>query len=101
MLVLAILQAAVAGPMIETPRRSAPACGTTGPHGALIVCGAGQEAFRLRPLSDRYQADAAAIPKAETSILGGKVKLAAEAEQAGDGRGGRINRAMVRLKTRF
>lgn len=95
---LAILQAAVAGPMVEKPRQPAPACGSTGPDGALIVCGAGQEQFRLRPLADRYHADAPAIPKAETSILGGKAKVVAKAEQAGDGRGGRINRAMVRLK---
>ena len=97
MLVLAILQAAVAGSMIEKPRRPAPACGTTGPDGALIVCGAGQEQYRLRPLADRYQADAAALPKAETSILGGKAKLAGEAEAAGVG-GVQSNRAMVRLK---
>ena len=101
MMVLALMQAAVAGPVIEKPSRPAPACGSTGPDGELIVCGTGQEQFRLRRLSDRYQSDAAAIPKAETTILSGKAKVAAEAEQAGDGRGGRINRAMVRLKMPF
>ncbi len=100
MLVLALLQAAVAGPVIEKPRRPAPACGATGPDGALIVCGEGQEQFRLRVLSDRYQTDAAAIPKAETSIFGGKAKVAAEVEAAGVG-GVQSNRAMVRLKMPF
>ena len=100
MLALAILQVAVAGPMIETPRRPAPACGTTGPDGALIVCGKGQEDYRLRPLPERYTTDPAALPKAETGILGGKAKLAAEAESATVG-GVQSNRAMVRLKMPF
>lgn len=100
MLVLAILQAAIAGPMIEKPRTPAPACGATAADGSLVVCGQGQEAFRLRALPDRYSADAAALPKAETGILGGKAKLAAEAEQAGVG-GFVSNRAMVRLKMPF
>ncbi|KQT32675.1 hypothetical protein ASG29_13135 [Sphingomonas sp. Leaf412] len=100
MLVLALLQAAVAGPLLDKPRAPARACGTTAPDGSLIVCGAGQEGFRLRPLPERYAADPAALPKAETGILGGKAKLAAEAEQAGVG-GVVSNRAMVRLKTPF
>ena len=100
MLVLAMLQAAVAGPVMEKPRTPVPACGTAAADGSLVVCGQGQEAFRLRPLPDRFTADPSALPKAETGILGGRAKLAAEAEQAGVG-GFTSNRAMVRLKTPF
>lgn len=97
MLVLAILQAAVAGPMIEKPRQSA--CGSTAPDGALIVCGAGQGAHRLGKLPDRYDAAAAAIPKAQTNIAGVGT-LSAEAEK-GEIAGFPTNRAMVRLKNPF
>ena len=100
MLVLALLQAAVAGPTIAKPRAPAPACGTAAPDGSLVVCGQGQEGFRLRPLPDRFTSDPAALPKAETGVLGGKAKLAAEAEQARVG-GFVSNRAMVRLKAPF
>ena len=96
-----MLQAAVAGPTIPKPRAPAPRCGSTGPDGALIVCGQGQEQFRLPKLDDRYRADAPAIPKAETSILGGRATLAAELEQGADAQGGKIDRAMVRLKLPF
>ena len=101
MLVLAILQAAVAGPMIDPPRRPAPlpaACGTKDAEGTVIVCGRSvQDGFRLKPLPDRYDPDAPALPRAQTSILGGRAALAAETEAASVG-GVPSNRAMVRLK---
>lgn len=96
-----MLQAAVAGPMIATPRQPAPppaACGTKAADGTVVVCGRGtQDAYRLRPLPDRYDPDALALPKAETGILGGRAALAAEAEAASVG-GVQSNRAMVRMK---
>jgi hypothetical protein len=94
------LQAATAGPLLERQRPTAPAprCGTAGPDGEVVVCAAPQEAFRLRPLPDRYDADAPALPRAETKI--GNATLAAEGEQAGVG-GFVSNRAMMRLKVPF
>ncbi|KQN93539.1 hypothetical protein ASE95_00885 [Sphingomonas sp. Leaf231] len=95
-----ILQTAVAGPSLDVPR--APGrCGTRGGGGGsdIVVCGrrTDQDSFRLRPLEGRYTSDPAALPKAETRILGGRAALAAEAESATVG-GVQSNRAMLRLK---
>lgn len=102
MIALLLLQATVAGPVLEKRSRVAPAvrCGTAGPDGEIVVCAKTQEEFRLKPLSDRYRADDPALPRAETSILGGKARVAADAEQGSVG-GFPTNRAMVRLKMPF
>ncbi|MGK6323799.1 hypothetical protein ACMGDM_12050 [Sphingomonas sp. DT-51] len=94
-----LLQAAVAGPMIAPPRATVPRCPENGPGDDIMVCGRApdQEQFRVRALPGRYDPDAAALPKAETGVFGGRAKLAAEAEQAGVG-GFVSNRGMVRLK---
>lgn len=94
------LQAAVMGPPADRPRPAAPAprCGTTGPDGEVVVCATSQESYRLKPLSDRYDADVPALPKAETKIGGATV--AAESEASGVG-GFVSNRAMMRLKVPF
>lgn len=80
MLVAFLLQAAVAGPVLDQPR-PAGVCPRS-PSGDVVVCArpGAPERFRLRPLPDRYSADAPALPKAETRVLGGRAKLAAEAE---------------------
>lgn len=96
-----ILQAAaLAGPMLPASKPAPRPCvANQRTTDEVIVCGAGggQEQFRLRALPERYSADPAALPKAETSILGGKAKLAAETEAIGVG-GFQSKRAMVRLK---
>lgn len=102
MIALLLFQAAVAGPVLEKPRRPTNdmRCGKPGPDGEIVVCAKSQEEFRLRPVPERYVVDTPALPKAETSILGGKAKIAGEVEQ-GDVGGFPTNRAMVRLKVPF
>ncbi len=92
-----LLQSAVAGPLLEKPVAPDPCRAPTGND--VVVCGhrPDPDRYRLRPLTDRYDADAAAVPKAETAILGGRATLAAEAEAASVG-GVPSNRAMIRLK---
>ena len=92
-----ILQSAVAGPLLSKPVAPDPCRASTGND--VVVCGRrpNAERYRLRPLSDRYDPDAPALPKAETGILGGRATLAAEAEAASVG-GVPGNRAMIRLK---
>lgn len=99
MMLWLLLQASVAGPPLPAPRPAAPACLPDAAGGEVTVCGSRgqQEQFRLRALPQRYDPDVAALPKAETSILGGKAKVAAETEAAGVG-GFQSNRGMVRLK---
>ncbi|MFK3891426.1 hypothetical protein [Sphingomonas sp. NPDC079357] len=91
------LQFVVAGPLLDKPAVPDPCRAPTGND--VVVCGRrpDPDRFRLRPLTDRYDADAAALPKAETAILGGRATLAAEAEAASVG-GAPSNRAMIRLK---
>ena len=88
----------VAGPVLPAaPRpRSAAPCPVATDTADVIVCAPNQESYRLHPLAPRYQREQG-LPKAEVGVFG-NAKLAAEAEQAGDGRGGVVNRAMVRLK---
>ncbi len=97
---LALLLLQVAGPMLEKPRSAAPtrSC-TPRPGEDLVVCGKGQEQFRLRPITPRADDGAPAIPKAETAI-GPGMTLAAEAEQGNVGPN-LTNRAMVRWKLKF
>lgn len=97
MLMWLALQAA--GPVLEKPQPPARSCESVAADSEVEVCGRAvdQEAFRLRAMPERYDANAAALPNAETSILGGRAKLAAETEQAGVG-GFVSNRGMVRLK---
>lgn len=92
-----ILQSAVAGPLLDTPPAPDPCARPAA--GDIVVCGrrADPDRYRLRPLDGRYSADAAALPKAETGILGGRAALAAEVESATIG-GVPSNRAMLRLK---
>jgi hypothetical protein len=92
-----ILQSAVAGPLLDKPVAPDPCRAPVGND--VVVCGQrlDPERYRLRPLSDRYDADAAALPKAETGILDGRATLAAETEAASVG-GVQSNRAMIRLK---
>ena len=92
-----LLQSAVAGPLLDKPVAFDPCRASTGND--VVVCGRrpDPDRYRLRPLIDRYDADAAALPKAETAILGGRAALAAEAEAATVG-GVQSNRAMIRLK---
>lgn len=99
MLVWLVLQAAVVGPVLDQRQPPVRPCASGAAAGEVVVCGRAvdQEAFRLRALPERYDENPAALPKAETSILGGRAKLAAEAEQAGVG-GFVSNRGMVRLK---
>lgn len=99
MLMWLVLQAAIAGPALEKPRPPARPCESVAAGSEVVVCGRvpDQEAFRLRAIPERYDSNPAALPKAETSILGGRAKLAAETEQAGVG-GFVSNRGMVRLK---
>lgn len=99
MLMWLVLQAAIAGPALEKPQAPARPCESVAAGSEVVVCGRAvdQEAFRLRAIPDRYEENPAALPKAETSILGGRAKLAAETEQAGVG-GFVSNRGMVRLK---
>jgi hypothetical protein len=91
------LQSAVAGPLLDTP--SAPDPCARAAAGDVVVCGRrpDPERYRLRALDDRYSADAGAVPKAETGILGGRAALVAEAESATVG-GVQSNRAMIRLR---
>lgn len=100
MMLAALLLQAAAGPPAERTRIAppAPACGTTAPDGEVVVCATPQETFRLRALPQRYDADAPALPKAETRV--GGATIAAEGEAAGVG-GFVSNRAMVRLKVPF
>lgn len=102
MLVWLVLQAAIAWPALEKPRRPVRPCDSVAGESEVVVCGRAidQEAFRLRAIPERYDENPAALPKAETSILGGRAKLAAEAEQAGVG-GFVSDRGMVRLKIPF
>jgi hypothetical protein len=67
--------------------------------GEIVVCARPQEAYRLRPLPDRYTASKS-LPKAEVKVFG-NAKLSAEAEQGADAQGSPINRAMVHLKIPF
>ena len=100
MLMWLVLQAAVVGPLLDQRQPPVRPCASAAAAGEVVVCGRAvdQEAFRLRALPERYDENLAALPKAETSILGGRAKLAAEAEQAGVG-GFVSNRGMVRLET--
>ncbi len=92
-----LLQATVAGPLLDKPPAPDPCARPAA--GDVVVCGrrADPQRYRLRPLGDRYSADAAALPKAETGILGGRAALAAEAE-AGSVGGVPSNRVMIRLR---
>ncbi|KKI19610.1 hypothetical protein XM50_08505 [Sphingomonas sp. Ag1] len=88
---------AVAGP--PAPVARAPVerpCPVAKPGEEIIVCGRSGDAFRLKPMPDRY-APERAPPKAETAI-NGVGTLAAEAERAADAQGAPINRAMIRLR---
>lgn len=104
MILLTLLQTTVAGPVLprEVPRVTAKTCRQQAAERTddILVCAPGQEQFRLKKLPDRYVADAPLLPRAETSILGGKAKIAADAEQ-GDVGGIPTNRAMIRLKVPF
>jgi hypothetical protein len=100
MIALLLLQAAVAGPMLPKPRSVLPRECPKPREGdtTVVVCGRGQEEFRLRAMPERYSADPQALPKAQTTIGGNTV--AAEAEQ-GDVGGIPTNRIMLRLKRPF
>ena len=98
----------VAGPPVPPPRVVPKPIEVTGPCAAghqprqddeIVVCARPQEAFRLKPLPDRYTPQSG-IPKAEVKVFG-NAKLSAEAERGADAQGGPINRAMVRLKIPF
>ncbi|MDF2495687.1 5'-nucleotidase [Sphingomonas sp.] len=88
---------AVAGP--PSPVVRAPVerpCPTAKPGEEIIVCARPDDAFRLKPIPDRYTAERAP-PKAETALKGVGT-VAVEAEQAADAQGAPINRAMIRLR---
>lgn len=80
----ALLQAAVAGPVLSKERvRVTPAtCREEAAKAPddILVCAASHETYRLRKTPERYEADSALLRKAETSIFGGKGKLSAEGE---------------------
>ncbi|VXC61041.1 hypothetical protein [Sphingomonas sp. 8AM] len=90
-------QSVVAGPLLDKPAVADPCRAPTGND--VVVCGRrpDPDRYRLRPLTDRYDPDAPAFPKAETGIIGGRAALVAEAEAATVG-GVQSNRAMIRLK---
>lgn len=99
---LLLLQVAVAGPPGDRPPRPpapAAACGTPDGRGEIVVCARTAEEHRLKRLPERYDADAAALPRAETGFIG-RSRLAVETEQAGVA-GAPSNRAMMRLKLPF
>lgn len=63
----------------------------------IVVCGRGQEQYRLRALPPRVAGPL--LPRAETGLIG-KSKIGVEAEDAGVG-GFTSHRAMVKLKIPF
>lgn len=103
-MILTLLQAAVAGPVLpkEQVRVTPVECRQRAADHPddILVCAPAPDQFRLKKLPDRYSADAPALPKAETSIFGGKAKLAGETEQ-GDNPSAPAPRAMIRLKVPF
>lgn len=88
----------VAGPPAATPpkRPSERPCPVPKPGEEIVVCARPNDAYRLKPLPERYVAERAP-PKAETAIAGVGT-VAAELEQAADAQGAPINRAMIRLR---
>ncbi|WP_375270438.1 hypothetical protein [Sphingomonas sp.] len=97
---LLLQAAAVAGPVLPAPRSVLPReCPSAQPGDSeVVVCGRGQEQFRLRAAPERYSSDPQALPKARTTIGGNTVS--AETEQ-GDVGGIPTNRIMLRLKRPF
>ncbi len=100
MIAALLLQAAVAGPVLPQPRSILPReCPKAQPGDTdVVVCGRGQEQFRLRATPERYSSDPQALPKAQTTIGGNTV--GAETEQGNVG-GVATNRIMLRLKRPF
>ena len=81
------------------PTTAGTTCGDD-PGDDVVVCGRrDRDAFRLKPLPERYR-PADAMPQAEMTIAG-KLKMAAEAEAGQAAGGGAPPRAMVRLKLPF
>lgn len=64
----------------------------------MVVCGRGQEEFRLRTSPERYSTDPQALPRARTTIGGNTI--GAETEQGSVG-GIPTNRVMLRLRRPF
>ena len=97
---LLLQAAAVAGPVLPAPRSVLPReCPRARPGDTdVVVCGRGQEQFRLRATPERYSSDPEALPKASTTI--GDNTVSAETEQ-GDVGGIPTNRIMLRLKRPF
>ena len=100
MIAVLLLQAAVAGPVLPKPRSVLPrACPTPQPGDTdVVVCGRGQEEFRLRTSPERYSTDPQALPRAQTTIGGNTI--GAETEQGNVG-GIPTNRVMLRLRRPF
>ncbi len=95
-----LLQAAVAGPMLPKPRSVLPRECPKPQEGdtTVVVCGRGQEEFRLRNVPERYSSDPQALPRAQTTI--GDNTVGADTEQGNVG-GFPSNRIMLRLKRPF
>jgi hypothetical protein len=100
MIAALLLQAAVAGPVLPQPRSVLPReCPKAQPGDTdVVVCGRGQEQFRLRATPERYSTDPQALPDAAIRI--GDSTVQADTEQVGVG-GFPSNRVMLRLKRPF
>lgn len=100
MILALLIQAAVFRPVLPQPRSVVPReCPRAQPGDtAIVICGRGQEEFRLPPMPQRYVTDPQALPKAAMKI--GDNTVAAETEQADVG-GFTSNRVMLRLKRPF
>jgi hypothetical protein len=100
MIAVLLLQAAVAGPVLPRPRSVLPrSCPTPQPGDTdVVVCGRGQEEFRLRTSPERYSTDPQALPRAQATIGGNTI--GAETEQGNVG-GIPTNRVMLRLRRPF
>lgn len=100
MLLALALQAAIAGPPVEIPRklRATPDC-TPREGEDIVVCGQGPERFRLGPLPKVKGMSDPGLPMAAMQI-GPGVGVAAEVEQGNIGNTP-TNRLMMRLKLKF
>ncbi len=93
-----LLALQVAGPPAALPARRAPdrPCPVAKPGEEIIVCARPDDAYRLKPMPERFTPERSP-PKAEAAIAG-LGTVAAEVEQARDAQGAPINRAMIRLR---
>jgi hypothetical protein len=93
--VLALQVAGPPAPAVAKPESERP-CPIARAGEEIIVCARPNDAFRLKPLPDRFMAERTP-PKAQTAI-DGVGTVAAEVEQGADAQGAPINRAMIRLR---